>query len=522
MNEIYYIILLPITAGLLGFILNRLRSELDFLGFFLAVYFSIRLFIATRTQIISYSIATIAGIDLRFYLDSLSGLILLFNSIFAFLIWFYSLRAMSKMPKEKVYYLYIAITLSAANGIVVCGNLLFLFLLWNILSFFLYGFLLVGKKESSWVARKATALIGTTDYLMMFGIVLLFVKHGGNINFPCEPRLGLDDPWFITSFVMITIGAITKAGAIPFHVWIPEAATVVPASTMAFIPASISRLLGIYMMVRLTYFIFDFSSSMLLKYVLMVIGVVTIIVAVVLAMAQKEAMKLLSFSTISQVGYMILGIGTGVPVGVAGGLYHMINTTIAKVCLFLSIGSVEYRTKITQFEELGGLKSKMPLTMLSFIVAALAISDLPPLNGFYSKWMLYQGVIELSKETNLWPIFLFAIMFGSVLTVVLFLKMINLIFLHERPKKLNKVYEPRFEMVTTTLILALTCVIFGIFVNHFSLSKLIYPSLPFAVIRYDFWSPILTASIIIFGILFGVIVFLFDTKMLKETTKGAV
>ncbi len=511
--EIYYLVILsPIVFGLLGYLINRLRTELDFLGFIFTLFFAIRIFIITRTEIISHTAATILGIDFRFYIDSLAGFILLFNAIFAFLVWLYSLRAMSKHPRERVYYFYIALTLAAANGVVITGNLVYLLLFWNVLVFTLYGFLLVGKKDSSFAARKAVTIIGVSDILMMLGIVIIFIK-AGNINFPTEPKILMIDPWFITSYVLILAGAIAKAGAIPLHTWIPEAAKVVPASTMAFIPASLDKLMGIYLLVRISYFIFDITGALPLRILLMIIGSVTIVAAVAMAMVQKEAMRLLSFHAVSQVGYMVLGVGTGIPIGIAGGLFHMLNHAIYKACLFLSAGSVEYRTRTTDLDRLGGLGTKMPVTLFTFIISAFAISGVPPLNGFFSKWMVYQGIVEFSKESNLWPIFLVAAMFGSILTLASFLKITHSLFLGERPKELSKVREARFEMVVPTLFLAFLCIIFGVFAYLIPLRNFIYPSLPFRIVETGAWAPSLATMLIIVGILIGIIVFLFGTAL---------
>ncbi|KPJ72162.1 hypothetical protein AMJ52_07260 [candidate division TA06 bacterium DG_78] len=508
----YVVILLPVVAGLLGYLIDRLRTEFDFLGFFFTLFFSIKLFIVTRTEVISETIATFAGIDFRIYLDSLAGFIILFNAIFAFLIWMYSLKAMSKKPRERFYYLYVALTLSAANGVVISGNLIPLLIFWNVLVFSLYGILMVGKNDSSFAARKAVTIIGVSDYLMMLGIVILFSKIG-SANFPTAPTILLNDPWFITSYLLIMIGAIAKAGAMPLHTWIPESAKVVPASTMAYIPASLDKLIGIYLLVRVSYFIFDISGSMSIRILLMVIGSVTIIAAVGMAMIQKEAMRLLSFHAVSQVGYMVLGIGTGIPIGIAGGLFHMLNHSIYKACLFLSAGSVEHRARTTDLDSLGGLGTKMPITLFTFIISAMAISGVPPLNGFFSKWMIYQGIVAFGKESNLWPIFLVAAMFGSVLTLASFLKISHSLFLGERPKQLNKVKEARFEMVVPSFILALLCIAFGVFAYQIPLRNLIYPALPFKIVETGIWLPTLATILMIVGIIIGVIVFLFGTAM---------
>ncbi|MGB9720357.1 MAG: NADH-quinone oxidoreductase subunit L [bacterium] len=519
MKEIYYILLLPVMCGLLGFLVRRLRNEMGFLGFVLTFYFALKIFLTFQNQSFSYSIAEIAGINFRIYVDNLTRFILLFNSIFALLILLYSIAPMRKMPGESVYQLYLGLTLSGANGVVLSGNLILLLIFWNMLVFSLYGILLVGKKESVLAARKALTIVGVSDFILMLGIIIVYTI-AGTTDFPFNPHLPLNSGILITTYILLLVGALAKAGAMPLHTWIPESAKVVPASTLAFIPASLDKLLGIYFLVRISYYIFDITQSMPIRIVLMVIGAITIIFAVMMALVQKEAMRLLSFHAVSQVGYMVLGIGTGIPIAVAGGLFHMINNAIYKACLFLSAGSVEYRTKTTELDHLGGLGVKMPLTMFCFIVAAFAISGVPPFNGFYSKWMVYQGIIELNKETNLWIIFLVAAMFGSVLTLASFLKMIHSLFLGERPRELDKVREVRFGMITPTLILAILCIIFGVFAEKIPLARLIYPSLPFFKIEpIGFWSAGLTTVLMILGIVIGLIIFLFGTGLKPRQDK---
>lgn len=509
--EIFYlVVLLPLVCGLLGFIINRLRSEFNFIGFGLTLLFAVKLFSNTRSEIIFQSVASLLGMNFAFYIDGFAGFIVLFNALFAFLIWMYVLRAMSKHPRERVYHLYIALTLSAANGVVLTGNLIFMFIFWNVLVFTLYGILLVGKTDSSFAARKAVTIIGVSDFVMLLGIAIIYVKVG-HVNFPTTPAVPLNDPWCITAYILIVAGIIAKVGAIPLHTWIPEAAKVVPASTMAYIPASLDKLVGIYLLTRVSYFFFDIATSIPLQLLLMIIGAVTIIAAVAMAMVQKEAMRLLSFHAVSQVGYMVLGIGTGVPIGIAGGLFHMLNNTIYKTCLFLSAGSVEYRTRTTDLDRLGGLGTKMPYTLLAFLVAALAISGVPPLNGFFSKWMVYQGVIEFGKVSRLWPIFLIAAMFGSILTLASFLKLTHGLFLGERPRELNRVREARFEMVVPALILASLCIIFGVFAYQIPLKFLGYPAMPFRIMETGAWAPLLATILIITGIVIGLVVFLFGT-----------
>ncbi len=161
----------------------------------------------------------------------------------------------------------------------------------------------------------------------------------------------------------------------------------------ALLPASVDKLLGIYLLSRLVLNVFD-RVSLGLNVLLMIIGAVTIVAGCGHGLVQHDLRKLLSFHAVSQVGYMILGIGTGTAIGIAGGLFHMLNNAIYKGALFLTAGAVEKRAGTMDLAELGGLGRMMPFTFATFGIAALAISGIPPLNGFVSKWMVYQGIVD--------------------------------------------------------------------------------------------------------------------------------
>jgi formate hydrogenlyase subunit 3/multisubunit Na+/H+ antiporter MnhD subunit len=333
-----------------------------------------------------------------------------------------------------------------------------------------------------------------------------------------ETKVLFGDAWLVVSYIMILSGVLAKLGAVPLHTWIPESAKVIPASTMAFIPGSLDKLLGFYLLMRISYYIFDISTYVPLQLTLMIIGAITIVFMAIMALLQKDAQRLLAFSTVSQAGYMVLGVGTGMPIAIAGALFHMLNNVIYKSALFLSAGSVEYRTKTTDLDSLGGLGVKMPVTFVTFVIAALAISGIPPLNGFYSKWMIYQGIIETSGKMNVWFIFLICAMFGSILTLAYNLKLIHSLFLGERPKELSKVREARFEMVVPVLLLSLACIAFGIFAKALPLKYLVLPSLGFEIGDLGFWSPTLATVLIIVGIAAGVVIYLLGTAMKPRRT----
>ena len=242
-----------------------------------------------------------------------------------------------------------------------------------------------------------------------------------------------------------------------------------------------------------------------------------------MAMFQHDLKRLLSYHAVSQVGYMVLGIGTGNPIGIAGGLFHMLNNAIYKSCLFLCGGAVEKKTGTSDLDKLGGLSKVMPITFMTCLVAALSISGVPPFNGFFSKWMIYQGVIEMGKTGNrLWIIWLVAAMFGSALTLASFMKLIHTTFLGAASSQQIGIREgkkspaPRSSLLSTEVsfsmwlpmvVLAGLCIIFGIFSYTVPIKNFILPAVP-ELYLIGKWSTRLAAFLILVGLFVGLAIYL--------------
>jgi len=272
------------------------------------------------------------------------------------------------------------------------------------------------------------------------------------------------------AFILLMIGAIAKGGSMPFHSWIPDAALDAPLPFMALVPAAFEKLLGIYFLTRISLDMFALSAGSWVSILMMTIGALTIILAVMMALVQKDYKRLLSYHAISQVGYMILGIGTAVPAGIVGGLFHMINNALYKSCLFLTGGAVEKQAGTTDLEKLGGIGAKMPVTFACFIITALSISGVPPFNGFFSKELVYDGALERGM------IFYLAAVVGSFFTAASFLKLGHAAFLGKISQENQKVKEVSWMMLLPMIVIAALCVVFGVF-NTLPLDKFIQPVL---------------------------------------------
>jgi len=242
---------------------------------------------------------------------------------------------------------------------------------------------------------------------------------------------------------------------------------------------------------------------------LLTIGAITVVFAVAMALVQRNFKRLLGYHAVSQVGYMLLGIGTATPVGIAGGLFHMVNYAVYKSCLFLSGGAVEKRMNTADMSKLGGIAKYMPLTFTCFLIASLSISGIPPFNGFVSKWMVYQGIIELgNNKDSLWIIWLVAAMFGSSLTVASFIKLLHAVFLGRPDAAVVNIKEIGILMALPMVVLASICAIFGIFAFIIPIPLFILPAINVESISYmGIWQPGIATILILSGIVIGFIMY---------------
>ncbi len=451
------------------------------------------------------------SLDLLLRVTPLAAFVLLFAMGFGLLITLYSLKSMAGAVRLNQYYGAVLLTIGGSAGILLSNHLLFLLIFWEIVTASLYLLITTGGRNSNFAATKSFAMIGASDAAFLLGLAMVWKLSRTFVISDID--LATTSSLSIVAFLLLLTAAITKAGAMPLHTWVPTSGEYAPTSVMALLPAALDKLLGIYLLVVMVKEIFILKSGVL-SVVLSIVGAATIVVAVMIAMVQHNLKKLLSYHAVSQVGYMILGIATMTPVGIAGGVFHMLNNAIYKCCLFLCGGAVEQQAGTVELERLGGLGRKMSITFAACLIAALSISGIPPLNGFVSKWMVYQGVVEMGTNqahaaASLWPLWLVAALFGSALTLASFVKIIHSVFLSRLPRELEDVREVSSVQTLPMAVLAVLCVVLGVF-YHVPLKMFIYPALEIQgdQVMLGTWESGLATVLIVAGIVLGVIVWL--------------
>ncbi|MFH1415279.1 MAG: complex I subunit 5 family protein [Elusimicrobiota bacterium] len=423
------------------------------------------------------------------------------TGFFGLLISLYSVGHMK--DGSGVFWALFCMVLASSAGVFLAAKYIVLLVCWGLTGILLALMIFYSGKEE--IGKKTFIIIGGTDALMLLGLVGMVFLSKTDCLAGTGIKLGGPFSWMI--FLSLLSAAFAKAGAIPFHTWIPDVSKQCPVPIVALLPASLDKLLGIYLLKKIVIDWFEVSSAG--NTFLLAIGAITIIVAVFMALSQHDLKRLLGYHAVSQVGYMVMGIGTGNIIGIAGGLLHMVNHAIYKQGLFLCSGIIEKETGTTKLEDMGGLAKGFPLTFASFMICALSISGFPLFNGFISKWLVYRGVIETGKTIGpLWVIWLVAAIFGSVLTLASFVKVIHAVFLGQSTSDKIPCREKLSWELPALIILPLLCIAIGLFPQYtvYPVLNSILGQLPLQII--EAWQPHLAGILIMLGISFGFLVYI--------------
>jgi len=511
LDPIPLLIVLPMLAGVACLLLPRRmeggRAAVAVLSALLTGILAWHLFGAARALLPGNALTYGRGgwLDLR--LDALSAFVALAVTGFGFLIALYSVGFMKGRDRLPEYYAYLLWTVGISCGAVLANNLILLLVFWGLLGLTLYVMIGIGGPGASAAAKKSFIVIGGSDCFLLLGVVIVgWLTKTVRMD---EISIGFTGELSAVAFLCFAAAAFAKAGAMPLHSWVPDCGEKAPVPVAAFLPASLDKLLGIYLLARAATGMFVMTAGW--NGLLMLVGAGTVICAVMMALVQHDLKRLLSYHAVSQVGYMVLGIGTGTAIGIAGGLFHMLNNAIYKSCLFLCAGSVEKKAGTTDLDRLGGLARAMPLTFGSCLVAALAISGVPPLNGFASKWMVYQGIVAAGAQGGrLWVLWLATAMLGSALTLASFVKVLHAVFLCKPSRETagKSLSEAGPSMWLPMAVLAILCVVFGVWAFRLPLPAMILPAVGRPVCFLGVWRVGAATLMLFAGYALGLIIYL--------------
>ncbi|HZP51218.1 complex I subunit 5 family protein [Actinocrinis sp.] len=305
-------------------------------------------------------------------------------------------------------------------------------------------------------AFKIAILTTIAAFAVFIGAGLLYTGHGAlnlaQLHNALAAHVGTAD---LVALGLLVAGFGTKAGLIPFHGWLPDAHTAAPGPVSALFSGLMVNL-GIVAVGRLAFQVFPTSQTPILG-ILMVVGVVSALVGAIMALAQDELKRLLAYDTISQMGVLAIGLGTGAASGIAGSTYHLVNHALFKSLLFLCAGAITHRTGVTKLSEMGGLLGRWPWVAGAFVVGCASIAGIPPLGGYVSLSLIHHGLLE-SHQYLPYALMLVA----QLITIAALGRAAWLAFFREREEEYERSESLRPGMLISLLVLSGCCIAFGV------------------------------------------------------------
>ncbi len=398
-----------------------------------------------------------APVGVTLVLDGLSHLLLLMIGVLGTLVAFYSTAYMNRYYGKEKYYALLLLMIAGMNGAVLTGDLFTLFIFLELSAIASAALVAFGTEAEEMEAAFKYLIMGTVASVMILFAIGLLYNLTGTLNMADLSRSLPTAAPAIKGFIMtlLLIGFCTKAAIAPFHAWLPDAHPAAPAPISALLSGVLIKALGIYALARIFYNVLGMSPAV--GTIFTVLGVISIFIGSFMAIGQWDLKRLLACSSISQIGYIILGLGIGSPLAVTGAVFHLLNHSFFKPLLFLNAGAVEYATGTRQMGELGGLSHRLPVTSRTSLIGSLSLSGIPPFNGFWSKLFIIIACVQAGRLD------LAAVAVGgSVITIAYLMKAQKYVFFRPLPERLKAVREVPWTMGTAMVVLALVCLAAGV------------------------------------------------------------
>ena len=363
-----------------GMLSARLRNGLGLCMVLVSLIFSMALVPGIMSgELITVSKPLPGGFNFVLHADGLAVFVAIVSSLISSIIVLYSSSYISHYKNQNEYYLMVVLFLGAMMGLVFSGNLILLYLFWEITaiaSWRLIGFF----REKQHVIRADKAFLVTVfgALAMLLGFIMIYEQTGSFDLSVIKASLG-STPVSSAAVALILIGILSKSATLPFHTWLPDAG-VAPSPVTALLHAAVLVKIGVYVFARL--FVVNLVLGADWQTAMMVIAAASALVSAGAALVETDLKRLIAFSTVSQIGFIFLGFAVNNQIGVAGALLYILMHGIAKGGLFLCAGIVEQNTGTKDITKMGGLMKTMPVTAVSFLFCAFSVMGIPPFGGF--------------------------------------------------------------------------------------------------------------------------------------------
>ena len=402
---------------------------------------------------------------IEYSLDSLNIYIILLTVFIASIILPYSKGIIKKEIEHNRRHLFYSIFLLALLGLIgiaATGDLFNVYVFLEISSLATYVLIGLGRKRQSLKAAYRYLIQGTIGAtFILIGIGFLYSMTGTLNMSDLSTRLQpiIDTRPVIAGISIITVGILIKLALFPLHLWLPAAYTHAPTVVSAFL-AAVSTKVGAYLLLRFIYSIIGpsltFDSIPLLE-ILLSLASLAILVGAIIAIFQNDIRRLLAFSSISQIGYLVVGISIPTVTGLTGGIVHIANHGITKGAMFMTIGCITYSVGETKLKNLNGLAKRMPFTSAALLIGGLSLIGVPGTAGFIGKWYIVQAALDY----GLWPVAIIVLL-GSLLAIIYVGKVLESIYFSKGEIVFGRVEKLSIYQIIPVWLLIIATIYFGI------------------------------------------------------------
>ncbi len=526
------IIIIPIVLSVITYLISKkIKKAGSIINIILSGYILYTLIdFYGQWDILNQSLnIRVLGGNFEFILNNspLAWLLAIMTAGSIFLISIFTVNSQKNDKNSASFHFFFSILLGSILGVVFAGDLMTLFIFWEVMTYSSFFLISSGKKEGAKKASYRYLLLSALGaYLMLTSIFIIYTQTNSLEFTQVASYLeGLPTLNSIILIIMIGIPFLIKAGVFPFHVWVNGAHSNAPKEFSPFLSGLMLKV-GTYGLMLLLYFVplynilgdsIKFRGLPLFNYILAIFGGITIIAGTILAIRQEDVKRLVAFSSISQMGYIVMALAISTPLGFTGGLLHLMNHMIFKTTIFLTMAAVIYRTHTTKMHEMGGLIFRMPVTFAAYLTAIIALAGIPPTNGFISKWVIYQALIQKGY------IFLsVAAFFGSIGSFMYVFKPLSTVFLGQLKPEHKDIKEVPFLMQVPMYIMMALMLLFGVLpgiqmriinqIGQYLNIETVQSTLYTISGAYGAWNSLIIFNVFVGGFILAFLIFIFAKK----------
>ncbi len=366
------------------------------------VLVGIMLWGVARGDIFGFNLKLLPGVELQLHADALTMLLSTLSAILWLVTTIYAIGYLEKSANRARFFGFFSLCVAATMGVATAGNLFTFFIFYELLTLATWPLVVHrGTPEALRAGKLYLAFTLGGGALLLIGVIGIQSMAGSTVFLPGGflGSANIDPGMLIILFLLIFIGLAVKTAIVPLHLWLPSA-MVAPAPVSALLHAVAVVKAGAFGIIRLVYDVFGMELTAVLgmNHVIAAAAAFTILYGSVQALRQQDLKRRLAYSTVSQVSYIVLGVGIGGPLAAIGGLVHLVHQGLMKITLFFCAGNLAETHGVKTIADMNGIGRRMPWTMLAFTVAALGMIGVPPIAGFLSKWYLGLGGLAAGQH----------------------------------------------------------------------------------------------------------------------------